>query len=231
MNTRTKEIVWQVAVFLVLSAILLFGLPAEAQETVYPVDVERADDDSASDLLSNVKSSIAGMRTMPLRASYPQIRVLDSDATGMTILISIPNFRVLTDELQGQERASVRVDGFGHTMEPGWPSLPIGYFTVPVPANRTVRVLELVETQMYARSDLRMNLIDSVFDDDAVRELEADGATGVFPGDLVQAEPVNGSDGEALLGLSVYPVQWEKLADNTEEISFYRQIRVRVVFD
>ena len=234
MNERTKELVWQVSVFIVLSAILLFGMPAQAQDldrSPYVVNESNDQGESASDLLSNVKASIAGMRAYPVEDFYPSLSVESIDSAGMVLEIVVPKVRTLKRDVFDVRRDFVRIDGFGHTMEAGWPQLPVGYFTIPLPDGRSVRSLALIEADEQARTDLHLALLASVFDEDAIDDLETDGETGVFPGDLLQGDVVHGDDGSTLLGLSVYPVQWEKLADNTQVVTTYRRIRVRVIFE
>ena len=130
----------------------------------------------------------------------------------MTIEVVIPEIRI---ERSAAENDYLTVPGFGRTTDEGWPSLPVGYFTVQLPRGTRVTAVTVIDAESQVRGDLRL--------------AGGEGAGPFdYPGLAVEGETLHGERGDSILGLAIYPVNWWRDDAGREQVELLTRLRVWV---
>lgn len=217
---------YQVAILLVM-ILSLVALPVLAQAEGL---IEQALDNEEESDARNLKKLDRKLPSMEnallmVKEALPEVKVLATDHLGWTIEVLIPHFNITlagpesSTVSNGQQQISVR--GFGQTKEIGWPSLPVGYFTLDLPANASIDKVSVDHTEQHVRRNLSLEIVKGSAD----QEIDEGFEGSDYPGYLVEAEVLTQDNGSSVLGLAVYPVQWRMKDNGREEVMLiYRMI-------
>lgn len=170
----------------------------------------------------------------------PGLRVLASDARGVTLELVTPDFTVVPGEDNLGACARLVVDGYGGTHNSGAPDLPVKGATVGIPAqgNVTLAVVELETVAVQEKYTLcpvgrpivEMGLSDQLnyLGEERVRDAAIYATAGFAPAEPAALLSTGFVRSQRVVEVQFRPFQYNPV---TEELRFARRIRVRLTFD
>ena len=171
-------------------------------------------------------------------AGIEGLRVVSSDARGLTVEYRLPSYRVYADTTAEGAFHRLEVQGLGETTEPGRPQVPAGgtWIALPPSGSYSVQVLEQ-ETETLEGLDLapvyRPEFVpDAELGERPVRVFTRDAS--VYDADDTYPGAVASFDGEAWLRfqrvgiLRLQPVQYRP---RTQRVTLARRLLLRIDFE
>ncbi len=166
---------------------------------------------------------------------YPEVRVVDSDATGLTIHYRLAGILSSDIQREGEWYQMVRLPGEGFSADIGLPQVPAitRYMAVPPQANISVQVLKsqfrmLDDFNLYPAQEPLPDLIG--FDDGSVKFQKNEQVyqkNEFFPQQIVQVQQPQIIHGLGVSLVGVFPVQCNPV---THQLRVYTELMIRIDF-
>lgn len=183
---------------------------------------------------ASTKSSGLGERRAP---AEQDVRVVRADSRSIELLLQTPPFEITTERSDAGPCQLLRVDGYGETATPGWPSLPVRGTMVGIPAQAelSLTILESRAETAADRYDLCPvpQLVDewdisaqvARVNEVRIRNAQAYATDAFYPPAVAEVVSTAFIRSQRVAQVRFTPFQYNP---RTGELRYYRMIRVRL---
>jgi len=178
--------------------------------------------------LTLMVSMIFVFSALPSLASDPDLQIVRSDTSGVTIEYILPGYTLSEKKIGDTVYDEVIIIDYGHIKEKGRPQLPLRGTMIGIPEKGKVTLK--VTGSDYQTIHLKKDIISADLPNLPlqVKDEKTYGTNAFYPGSLATEGFTGYMRDQKVMQLLFYPVQYNPV---TREVRIYKHISVEVTFD